>query len=172
MKQFTITPAAPDLPRADDLLDAAFGHERRLKASYRLREGASPAAGLSFAAHDDESKRLAGVISFWPLRLSGDGRKALLLGPLAVHPDFQGHRLGTTLMKHGIEAAAERGHELLFLVGDEPFYGRFGFRMVPEGRITLPGPFDPRRLLYLELTPGALSTASGLLLPEHRWKGE
>ncbi len=171
MSDFLITDPAPEAEAAA-LLDAAFGPQRRLKASYRLREGARPVPGLGFSLRDAQTGRLAGVISFWPLRTGGDGRAALLLGPLAVHPDFQGAGLGGRLMRRGLEAARAQGHALVFLVGDEPYYGRFGFRVVPEGRILLPGPFDPARLLYAELAPGAFSGARGLLLPEHRWRGE
>ncbi len=170
MTDFIIERAVPG-GEADSLLDTAFGPERRLKASYRLREGARIADGLSFTAREAETGRLAGVISFWPLRVGGDGRRALLLGPLAVHPDFQGNGLGGRLLSEGVEAARKKGHRLIFLVGDAPYYGRFGFRRVPAGRILMPGPYDPDRLLYLELEPGAFEGARGLLLPEHRWKG-
>ncbi len=169
MTDFIIEQALPG-GEADALLDAAFGLERRLKASYRLREGAQVADGLSFVAWEARTGRLAGVISFWPLRVSGDGRRALLLGPLAVHPDFQRNGLGARLLKHGVDAARGKGHGLVFLVGDAPYYERFGFRQVPEGQVVMPGPFDPRRLLYLELVPGAFDGATGLLLPEHRWQ--
>ncbi len=169
MTDFIIEQALPGA-EADALLDAAFGPERRLKASYRLREGAQVADGLSFVAREAQTGRLAGVISFWPLRISGDGRRALLLGPLAVHPDFQRNGLGARLLRHGVAAAREKGHGLVFLVGDAPYYGRFGFRQVPEGRVVMPGPYDPRRLLYLELIPGTFEGTEGLLLPEHRWR--
>ncbi len=170
MTDFTITPGAHDA-QAEALLDAAFGPQRRLKSSYRLREGARPAPGLSFLAHDKTGGRLAGLVSFWPLRITGDGRPALLLGPLAVHPDFQRKGLGGKLMDHGLKAARDNGHELVILVGDEPYYASHGFHKVPEGRLLMPGPFDPARLLYAELKPGAFQGASGLILPEHRWRG-
>jgi len=171
MTDFIIEQAAPPA-EAEALLDAAFGPQRRLKSSYRLREGARPVPGLSFTARQAESGHLAGVLSFWPLRLSGDGRPALLLGPLAVHPDFQGRGLGSRLMKAGLKAAAEKGARLVFLVGDAPYYARFGFAPVPPGQVLMPGPFDPARLLHLELADGAFDGASGLLLPEHRWLAE
>ena len=169
MSDFILTRAA-SRDGAEALLDAAFGPQRRLKASYRLREGARAVENLSFCAHEAQGGRLAGVISFWPLRISGDGRAALLLGPLAVHPDFQNAGLGGRLMQRGLDAARGQGHALVFLVGDAPYYNRFGFRAVPEGRILLPGPFDPARLLYAELAPDAFKGARGLLLPQHRWR--
>ncbi len=164
---FRIIGAPAPTREAEALLDAAFGLDRRTRASYRLREGSAPVPGLSFHAVDTASGRLAGLISFWPLRIHPGGTPALLLGPLAVHPDFQNGGLGAELMRTGIDAARDAGHALVFLVGDEPYYGRYGFRPTPE-RITLPGPCDPARLLHLELKPGALGDAAGLLLPEWR----
>ncbi len=154
----------------DALLDAAFGLERRTKASYRLREGARPVPGLSFHAREASGGRLAGVISFWPLRAWPGGAAALLLGPLAVHPDFQNAGLGGRLMRTGLDAARQASHGLVLLVGDVPYYGRYGFSPVPPGQLLLPGPFDPVRLLYLELQAGALEQAHGLLLPQWRFE--
>jgi len=169
MSDFVIDGTAAPEDAANDLLDAAFGPLRRMKTSYRLREGARPV--FSFSAHEVATGRLAGVVSFWPLRIGTDGHEALLLGPLAVHPDFHGRGLGGRLMRTGLDAACAGGHGLVLLVGDAPYYGRFGFRPVAEGQLLMPGPFDPRRLLALELVPGALAGARGLMLPAHRWKG-
>jgi predicted N-acetyltransferase YhbS len=164
---FRIIHAPAPAREAEALLDAAFGLDRRTKASYRLREGSAPVPGLSFHAIDTASGRLAGLVSFWPLRVHPVGTPALLLGPLAVHPAFQNGGLGAALMRAGLTAAREAGHVLVFLVGDEPYYGRYGFAPTPR-RITLPGPYDPARLLHLELAPGALGDAAGLLLPQWR----
>ncbi len=157
---------------AEALLDAAFGLDRRTKASYRLREGSQPVEGLSFTARERGSGRLVGTISFWPLRTFPEGVPALLLGPLAVHPDVQRQGLGAALIGHGLMAAARQGHGLVFLVGDAPYYARFGFAPVrPFGRLLLPGPFDPGRLLCRELREGAMTEkVHGLLLPEWRWR--
>jgi len=167
---FEIQRAPAPAAEENALLDAAFGLQRRMKTSYRLREGAAPVAGLSYHAREVASRRLAGVISFWPLRTWPDGVPALLLGPLAVHPDFQNAGLGGRLMHTGLNAAPEAGRGLVLLVGDMPYYGRYGFAPVPRGQLQLPGPFDPARLLYLELAAGALSEAHGLLLPEWRFE--
>ena len=165
-EEFELRNEVADGAAADALLDAAFGIDRRLKASYRLREGNRPLKEGALAAY--AGARLAGLISFWPVVIAPVGRPALLLGPIAVHPDFQGAGLGSRLMREGLEAVGEAGHDLVFLVGDEPFYGRFGFQPVPEGQIELPGPFDPARLLYREMAPGALGDAAGLLIAAHR----
>jgi predicted N-acetyltransferase YhbS len=166
---FAITTAcAADSAEIEALLDACFGLARRTKATYRLREGEHPVAALCHAARDP-CGRLIGANSFWDLRIGEAGTPALLLGPLAVAPDLQGMGLGRALMRHGLAEARELGHTLIVLVGDEPYYARVGFRQVPPGKLLLPGPVDLARLLYLELAPGALEAASGLVLGPRRF---
>ncbi len=167
-----IEQAAAMSEEAESLLDAAFGLDRRTRASYRLREGSCPVPGLSFTAREQDTGRLVGTLSFWPLRTFPEGVPALLLGPLAVHPDVQRQGLGASLISQGLTAAARQGHALVFLVGDAPYYARFGFAPVrPFGRLQLPGPFDPARLLYRELKEGAMTDrVHGLLLPAWRWQ--
>jgi len=145
-----------------------FGLSRRIKTSYRLREGEKPIAGLSFVANGGDG-RLIGAISFWQVRIGEAGTPALLLGPLAVCPALQGKGIGRALMRQGLDLATAMGHGLVILVGDEPYYGRVGFKRLPEGRLTLPGPVDPARLLYLELVAGALDAAGGLVLSPSRF---
>ena len=89
------------------------------------------------------------------------GTPALLLGPLIVEPVFRSQGIGEALVKRSLEAAKAAGWKLVILVGDEPYYARMGFQPVPPGRIALPGPVDPARLLYCELEPGALEAAHG-----------
>lgn len=145
----------------EHLLDLAFGTGRHSKTSYRLREGNHPVPGLSLVTRDN-GVGVSGTISFWPLAIGPKLSPALLLGPLAVHPDRQGLGIGLALMREGLARAAARGHGLVLLVGDEPYYSKVGFRRLPEGQIDLPGPFDPKRFLFLELTTGALSGVSGM----------
>lgn len=145
----------------EHLLDLSFGSGRRSKTSYRLREGNAAVPGLSLVVRD-KGVRLAGTISFWPLAIGRRASPALLLGPLAVHPDRQGFGIGLTLMREGLSRAAARGYGLVLLVGDEPYYAKAGFRKLPRGLIGLPGPFDPERFLYLELKPGALAGVTGM----------
>ena len=106
--------------------------------------------------------RLVGGIRFTALTIGGEGR-ALLLGPLVVHPAHKGNGFGKALAEEGIARARAQGFRLIVLVGDMPYYGRFGFVPVPRGQIALPGPVDPARLLALELVPGALRDAAGLV---------
>ncbi len=168
---FAIHPAVPaDHDRIEDLLDRAFGLDRRSKTSYRFREGEMPVAGLSFKALAQDGD-IVGAISFWHLRIGDDGVPALLLGPLAVSPDLQGKGIGLVLMQHGIAAATDMGHGLILLVGDQPYYARAGFSKVPDGLLEFPGPVDPERLLYREPVPGALSKCSGLVLSPRRFSG-
>jgi predicted N-acetyltransferase YhbS len=145
----------------EHLLDLSFGSGRRSKTSYRLREGNAPVPGLSLVVRD-KGVKLAGTISFWPLAIGERQKPALLLGPLAVHPDRQGLGIGLALMRDGLARARAQGHGLVLLVGDEPYYAKVGFRKLPPGLIGLPGPFDPERFLYLELKPGALAGVSGM----------
>ncbi len=168
-QNFQIVPQRPgDQPFIEDLLDQVFGLSRRAKTSYRLREGEEPVDGLSFVALDGDGS-IIGAISFWRLNIGEAGTPALLLGPLAVSPALQGKGVGRALMHHGLDLARNMGHGLVILVGDEPYYARVGFARLPEGRLILPGPVDPARFLYLELQPGALDAAEGLVLSPGRF---
>src|SRR5262249_28080238 len=157
-----------DQPHIDHLLDLAFGLARYAKTSYRLREGNSAIEGLSLVTREP-GFGLTGAISFWPLKIGQGGTDALLLGPLAVHPERQNLGIGRALMLDGLGKAKALGHRLVILVGDEPYYARVGFKRMPHGQIELPGPVDPNRLLYLELAKGALMLAKGLVLAPYRF---
>ncbi len=170
MMQFQILPqTAADDDAVENLLDAAFGLDRRTKTSYRLREGEQPLSGLSFVARDDND-RIVGSISFWQIHIGENGPDSILLGPLAVRLRDQGSGIGQTLMTHGIAAAEKAGHQLVVLVGDAPYYAKVGFRQIDDGQVIMPGPNDPHRLLYLELTDGALAKASGLIRSPGRYR--
>ncbi len=137
-----------------------FGPGRFTRTAYRVREGAAPVSPFCRVALLGE--RLLAAVRFTPITIGGaDG--ALLLGPLAVDPDFTGQGFGRRLISEAMGAAKAAGVKLVVLVGDEPYYGRFGFAPVPPGQITLPGPVDPQRLLAAELQPGALPGFHGLI---------
>lgn len=159
---------ATDQSLIEQLLDIAFGIDRRVKTSYRLREGSAPADGLSLVVRDAEVG-LAGSISFWPLVIGKTGIPALLLGPLVVHSKRQNLGVGLALMQEGLARAKAKGYKLAILVGDAPYYARVGFQKLPEGRLILPGPVNLDRFLYVELAPRALAEARGLVLPPHRF---
>lgn len=163
---YTIIPAKPDHSSGiNAILDDAFGMDRLTKTSYRLREGSTPVEGLSFTAELDG--RLVGSIQFWPIVI-GSATNALLLGPLAVLPVYQGFGLGMALIGKGLKEARAKGHSLVVLVGDEPYYGRAGFRPFADRSVSLPGPYDPDRVLFAELEDDAAKGVSGLILPPHR----
>jgi predicted N-acetyltransferase YhbS len=153
---------AADVTAREALLDEAYGTARFAKVSERLREGRLPASGLSLVAVD--SRRLVGTVRLWNI-VAGPGRDALLLGPLAVHPDCRNRGIGTTLMRHAIARARLAGHAAILLVGDLAYYGRFGFSAAPTGELWMPGRYERERLLALELKPGALAGARGLINP-------
>ncbi|MCZ8376240.1 MAG: N-acetyltransferase [Beijerinckiaceae bacterium] len=150
-----------DIPAREVLLDRAFGPNRRAKTCERLREGRLAADGLSFVARADD--RVIATLRFW--HVNAGGRPALMLGPIAVDPLFRSHGLGAEMIRHGLSRAAEIGHQGVILVGDAPYYRRFGFDRSLAAGLDLPGPVDPARFLALELEPGALSGARGLVVP-------
>ncbi|WP_422037340.1 GNAT family N-acetyltransferase [Roseibium sp.] len=146
MKQTTwvIRPEdAADTTAIEDLQANAFGPGRFARTAFRIRENAEPRQDLSFVGL--VGSQIAGSIRLSPI-LIGD-TAALLLGPLTVSPDFKNRGLGKALMRTAMDAAELAGDKIVLLVGDAPYYGPFGFRQVPLGRITLPGPVDPARLL-------------------------
>jgi predicted N-acetyltransferase YhbS len=153
-------PVAPaDLPAIAKLHARVFGPGRFTRTAYRVREGAPPISRYCRLAFLDG--RMVAAVRFTDIVIGGAGR-ALLLGPLAVDPDFAGKGFGRQLIAEALESAKGDGVRLVVLVGDEPYYGRFGFRPVPPGQIILPGPVDARRLLAAELAPGALAGYRGM----------
>lgn len=154
-----------DIVAREALLDTCFGDSRFAKTSERLREGRLPAAGLAFTAASagiDGSERLIGTVRLWSVS-AGRQRPALLLGPLAVDPDCQSLGLGGALMRHAIATATALDHGAILLVGDAPYYARFGFNTALAGELWMPGPFARERFLGLELQAGALKGAQGIL---------
>jgi predicted N-acetyltransferase YhbS len=150
---------APSDDAAIERLHArAFGPGRYARTAFRLREGGGGHdPSLSFAAH--VGTFLVGSIRQTPVAIQD--KIALMLGPLTVDPAFEGRGIGGALMQRATEAAREAGHNLILLVGDGPYYARFGFRNVPMGQLVLPGPVNPERFLALELVDGALAASRG-----------
>jgi len=149
-----------DVAAREALLDAAYGASRFIKASERLREGRLPADGLSLVAV--ERGRIVGTVRLWHVA-AGPERPALLLGPLAVEPAHRNRGIGSALVRRAIARARLAGHRAIVMVGDAPYYGRFGFTAAPTGELWMPGRFERDRLLALELRPGALAGARGLI---------
>jgi predicted N-acetyltransferase YhbS len=149
-----------DIPAREALLDAAFGASRFAKAAERLREGRVAADGMALVAI--EHGQLVGTIRLWHVS-AGRGRPALLLGPLAVAADARKRGIGTALMRHALRQARQQGCRAVLLVGDAPFYSRFGFSAEKTAALWLPGPYERHRLLGHEIEPGALDKARGLV---------
>jgi predicted N-acetyltransferase YhbS len=152
---------ASDVAAREALLDTGFGANRQTRTCQRLRDGQTPAEGLAFSAV--RRGRLVGTVRLW--HVSAGGVPALVLGPLAVDPVCRKLGVGAALINHALAAASERGHGAVILLGDAPYYGRFGFSDLKTGELSLPGPFERGRLLALELREGALEGASGMIVP-------
>ena len=150
-----------DAEPIERLHERAFGPGRFARTAFRLREGGGHLLDLSFTAL--VGTLIVGSVRMTPVRAGAV--PALMLGPLTVEPAFEGRGIGTALMRRAIEAAREKGHSLVLLVGDLAYYGRFGFKRVPPRQLELPGPVDPDRLLALALDENALQEAKGLVLP-------
>ena len=157
------------LPETEDdaapikrLHERTFGPGRYAKSAYRLRERVAHCLELSFTAR--VGTLLVGSVRLSPIRV-GEA-KAMLLGPLTVEPPFRERGIGYALIRRAIDEAKARGHHLVVLVGDEPYYGRSGFTRIPKGRVRMPGPVDPERLLVCELTEGAFEGVSGPIRPD------
>ena len=154
----TILPEAlGDASAIERLHERTFGPGRYAKTAYRLREQVEHDLDLSFTARI--GTLLVGSVRLSPVRV-GEAR-ALLLGPLTVEPPFRERGVGQALIARALEQARSKGHHLVILVGDQPYYGKCGFKPIPSGRVTMPGPVDPQRLLVAELRDGAFDGIAG-----------
>ncbi len=154
---FTLAQERPeDWWEVETLYDLAFGPGRTALSSYRLRDEVPPVAPLSRVARD-ETGNVGGAIRYWPALVGG--HDVLLLGPVAVHPTAQGEGLGAALIRDTLATAADLGFARVLLVGDAPYYARFGFQRM-DG-VEMPPPTNPDRVLGLELQPGAWDGVQG-----------
>lgn len=158
-------------PARERLLDCAMGAARKRKSSERLRRNRLPSAGLAFAALDDNNQ-IIGTVRLWDVIVGTDRNgipvQALLLGPLAVDSSAEGMGVGSELMRTAISAARIAGHGAIILVGDAPYYARFGFSTDATSMLAMPGPVERSRFLALELKPGHLDGAAGVLVASGR----
>jgi predicted N-acetyltransferase YhbS len=150
-----------DAEAIERLHERDFGPGRFARTAFRLREGAGARPDLCFTAY--VGTYLVGSIRVSPVSLGA--APGLMLGPVAVEPAFMNRGIGHQLIAASLEAAREAQDRLVILIGDEPYYRRSGFAKVPEGRLAMPGPVDPERLLWLELTPGAAEGVKGAVIP-------
>ena len=149
-----------DFHEVEYLYDLAFAPGREALSSYRLREGVEPIAELCLVARD-EYDVLAGAIRYWPVKIGDKGYLSLLLGPVATHPTYQGEGVAGSLIRDSLERAREAGWKRVVLVGDEPYYRRFGFEK--NARLAFPPPTNPERLLSLALVHNGFDAVSGLI---------
>jgi predicted N-acetyltransferase YhbS len=152
---------ASDVVAREALLDACFGENRHTRTCQRLRDGRAPAEGLALSAL--AQGRLVGTLRLW--HVSAGGVPALVLGPLAVDRSCRDLGVGAALMNRALTTAKARGHGAVVLLGDAPYYARFGFSGLKTTELSLPGPFERDRLLGLELRDGALDGARGMIAP-------
>jgi predicted N-acetyltransferase YhbS len=153
-----IQPETPeDDPAIEKLSERTFGPGRFARSAYRLREGVAHRRELSYTARI--GTLLVGSVRLTPITIGGE--KAVLLGPLTVEPPFRSRGVGRALMEASMKAAKNDGVKLILLVGDEPYYGRLGFKKVEHGRVKLPGPVDPDRVLIAELVAGSFEKVAG-----------
>ncbi|WP_092887141.1 GNAT family N-acetyltransferase [Roseicitreum antarcticum] len=153
MQVYRETPA--DWWEVEALYDLCFAPGREALSSYRLRDGVPPVADLCLLVRD--AGGVMAAIRFWPVLVGG--ADALLLGPVAVHPTRQGEGLGGQLMYDSLNRARALGWDRVLLVGDAPYYSRFGFERLE--RVKMPPPTNPARVLGYALTPGAWDGVTG-----------
>jgi predicted N-acetyltransferase YhbS len=153
---------ASDHDAIERLHERTFGPGRYARSAYRIREGRAHDLALSFTARI--GTLMVGSVRLTPVRVGQT--PALLLGPLTVEPPFRQRGIGGALIRRALEEARSRGHKLVLLVGDAGYYEKAGFVRIDKGRVKMPGPVDPARLLVAELTPGAFADVSGMILPD------
>jgi predicted N-acetyltransferase YhbS len=151
-----------DAQAIERLHERTFGPGRFVLSAYRLREHVDHLLDVSFTAWI--GTLLVGSVRQLPVCVGET--KALMLGPLTVEPPFRKRGVGQALLEHALKAARAKGHRLVLLVGDHPYYSRVGFKQVEKGRVTMPGPVDYNRLLVAELVDGAFEGVSGAIGPD------
>ena len=151
-----------DAQAIERLHERTFGPGRFVLSAYRLREHVDHLLDLSFTARI--GTLMVGSVRQLPICI-GD-TKALILGPLTVEPPFRSRGVGRALLERALNDARAQGHRLVLLVGDEPYYSRVGFKAIPKGRATMPGPVDSKRLLVAELVDDAFADVSGVIRPD------
>jgi predicted N-acetyltransferase YhbS len=159
----TILPeTADDALAIERLHERTFGPGRYARTAYRIREEMTHRLDLSFTARI--GTLLVGSVRLTPICIGQT--KALLLGPLTVEPPFRERGIGVKLLERALAVAKQNSHRLVVLVGDEPYYGKVGFKRIPKGQVKMPGPVDPARLLVAELEEGAFADVSGMIRPD------
>ena len=169
MTAFIIAPETGEHDLAIDQLHAdAFGPGRFSRAAFRVREQGPHDRSLSLVAvSDDAESRLLGSVRMTWIETDATHERGLLLGPLAVQSELKGKGIGKALLRRAVEIARESGAPYILLVGDKPYYRPFGFETVARGKVRLPGPVDPERLLVCAIVPDIAERLGGMV----RWRG-
>ena len=157
-----LTEKPEDAAAIERLHERTFGPGRFVRASERIRERQAHQLGLSYTARI--GTLLVGSVRM--TRICVGDTPALLLGPLTIEPPFRDRGIGKALMERAMANAKAKGHRLVLLVGDEPYYARVGFKLIPKGQVKFDGPVDPGRMLYAELGEGAFAGVEGIVRPD------
>ena len=157
-----LSETAGDAQAIERLHERTFGPGRYALSAYRLREHVDHLLEFSFTARI--GTLMVGSVRQLPICIGNT--RALLLGPLTVEPPFRDRGVGRALLDRALKDAKAKGHRLVLLVGDEPYYSRVGFKRIPKGQVTMPGPVDHARLLVCELADGAFDGVSGAIRPD------
>jgi predicted N-acetyltransferase YhbS len=157
-----LTERPEDAAPIERLTERTFGPGRYARTAYRIREQLGHRLDLSYTAR--VGTLLVGSVRLSPILIGK--AQALLLGPLTVEPPFRDRGIGQALIVRALQEAKAKGHRLVLLVGDEPYYGKAGFKPVAKGLVTMTGPVDPARVLIAELVPGAFEGVSGAIRPD------
>lgn len=155
--KFTIE-TSEDADEVEALFDLSFAPGRQALSSYQLREGVSMVGALNMICRDDTGG-LVGAIRYWPVMAAG--APCLLLGPVAVHPIAQGEGIAATLIRETLSIGRDAGWQRVILIGDAPYYSRFGFTRDLTLALEFPPPTNPDRFLGLELVDGAFDGLEG-----------
>jgi predicted N-acetyltransferase YhbS len=152
----------------EELLDLAFGTDRHGRTAYRLRQGQSWIPALS-AGVQDAAGKLIGVIQSWPVSLhapDGSVTQLVLVGPVAVAPNFQGSGLGRAMMQHVLDIGDQSPeYQRTMMIGDPEYYGRFfGYDALPTKLWGVDGPVERHRLLA-RVPQGTILSTLGDIVP-------
>ena len=161
-----LTETPDDEGPIERLHERTFGPGRYARTAFRIREQMAHRLDLSFTARI--GTLLVGSVRLTPICVGET--PALLLGPLTIEPPFRERGIGMALIGRALANARQKDHKLVVLVGDEPYYGKAGFKRIPRGKVTMPGPVDPARLLVAELEEGAAKDLAGAIRPD--WGAE
>ena len=152
-----------DEQEVEDLLDLVFSPTRKNLSSYSLRKNVPKISTLSFVAKNNKGS-IVGIIRNWPIFIESRKNLSLLMGPIAVHPTFQGEGLGAYLINYSIKESIKYGWERAVLIGDIEYYKSFGFFQQNNNKIDFPSPTDPQRILLLEIKISSFDGIKGKVI--------